>query len=114
MVKYATMRWEIRHQFPDYRITQYNMMVDVLGGYLRETTENMRELLGKQRRDQVLLSMQKSIIIRIELPGNDSCRPFFVVLAESFFRLVSFTFISLCVKLYIEICKLPVQGFVTQ
>ena len=33
--KYGTLRWELEQRFPDHRVTQYNIIVDVLGGYSR-------------------------------------------------------------------------------
>ena len=31
--KYAQLRWEIRQQYPHYKIAQYNIIIDVLGAY---------------------------------------------------------------------------------
>ena len=34
--KYASLRWEIRPQYPHYKIAQYNIIIDVLGGVSRK------------------------------------------------------------------------------
>ena len=31
--KYELLRWELKQQFREYRITQYNIIIDVLGGW---------------------------------------------------------------------------------
>ena len=32
--KYGPLRWELQQRHPDYKITQYNIIIDVLGGYI--------------------------------------------------------------------------------
>ena len=32
-IKYGPLRWELKQQFPGYDIRQYNIIIDVLGGY---------------------------------------------------------------------------------
>jgi len=41
--KYAPLRWEISQQYPDYTISQYNIIIDVLKGY--SSKQNIRSLL---------------------------------------------------------------------
>ena len=45
--KYAPLRWELKQQHRGYTIKQYNIIIDVLGGYSSETRENVILLLGK-------------------------------------------------------------------
>ena len=33
MMKYAPLRWELKQKYPRYEISQYNIIVDVLGGW---------------------------------------------------------------------------------
>ena len=42
--KYAPLRWEIRQQYPHYKIAQYNIIIDVLGGVSRKTLDSIKEL----------------------------------------------------------------------
>ena len=52
----------MRQQFPGHTITQFNVIVDVLGGYSMETTEKVRKFLGLDRGNQVLFNMQKAVL----------------------------------------------------
>ena len=60
--KYAPLRWEMRQQFPGHTITQFNVIVDVLGGYSMGTAEKVRKFLGLDRGNQVLFNMQKAVL----------------------------------------------------
>ena len=44
--KYAPPTWEIKQQYLDYTINQYNIVTDVLGGYSSQTKRNIRSLFG--------------------------------------------------------------------
>ena len=59
--KYAPLRWELKQQFPTYTVKQFNIIIDVLGGWSREVDLAMRELFGTRGGD-VLLRMQKAVI----------------------------------------------------
>ena len=59
--KYAPLRWEICQQYPHYKIAQYNIIIDVLGGVSRKTLDSITELVGA-RADKILLDMQKAVI----------------------------------------------------
>lgn len=37
--KYGPLRLKLKKQYPGYKITQYNLIMDVLGGYLEEVRE---------------------------------------------------------------------------
>ena len=32
-MKYAPLRWELKQNYPGYDISQYNIIVDILGGW---------------------------------------------------------------------------------
>ena len=50
--KYSPLCWELKQQFPGYDIRQYNIIIDVLGGWSTEVDEAMRETVrGSRRRD---------------------------------------------------------------
>ena len=46
------------------RVTQHNIMMDVLGGYLKDTAKSAREMLGMQKAEDALLRMQKAVTLR--------------------------------------------------
>ena len=61
--KYAPLRWEIKRQYPGYDVQQYNIIIDVLGGWSTDMEEGIRNLLGSRVRTKgVLLKMQKSVL----------------------------------------------------
>ena len=59
--KYGPLRYELKQQFNGYKVEQFNIIVDVLGGYSAHLTENVKRLVGKKS-NQVLRNMQKSVI----------------------------------------------------
>ena len=59
-LKYVPLRWELKQQFPGYRVEQYNV-IDGLGGWSRDLDTTMRQMLGPPGRD-VLLWMQRTVI----------------------------------------------------
>ena len=59
--KYGSLRWELQQRYPDYRVTQFNIIVDVLGGYSRDVTKALKELVG-DKSDTIALQIQKSVI----------------------------------------------------
>ena len=60
--KYASLRWEIKKQYPGYKITQINIIMDVLGGFSKGLSSNLREILGAKCSRGVLGRMQKSVL----------------------------------------------------
>ena len=44
-----------------YRVTQFNIIVDVLGGYSRDVRKALKELVG-DKSDTIALQIQKSLI----------------------------------------------------
>ena len=59
--KYGPLCWELKQQFPGYDIWQYNIIIDVLGGWSIEVDKVMRELFRRQG-GEILLQMQKAVI----------------------------------------------------
>ena len=59
--KYRPLRWELEQRFPDHRVTQYNIIVDVLRGYSRDVRKALKELVG-DKSDTIALQIQKSVI----------------------------------------------------
>ena len=60
--KYAPLRWELRKQYPSYKIEQYNIIMDMLGGYSKELYSNLKPLLAEKKAKELLQRMQKSVL----------------------------------------------------
>ena len=59
--KYGPLRWELEQRFFEYRVTQFNIIVDVLGGYSRDVRKALKELMG-DKTDTIALQILKSVI----------------------------------------------------
>ena len=59
--KYGPLRWELQQRYPGYRVTQHNIIIDVLGGYSQDLTNSLKLLVGTRYRS-VLAQMQRSVI----------------------------------------------------
>ena len=59
-LKYGSLRWELKQQFPGYRVEQYNVIIDVLGGWSRDLDATMRKMLGPRRRDVTIKDAEGS------------------------------------------------------
>ena len=59
--KYGPLRWELKLQYPGYKVKQHNIIMDVLGGYSKDVEESVRCLVG-QRSNCVLKQMQKAML----------------------------------------------------
>ena len=46
--KYGPLRWELKRQFQGYRVTQHNIIMDVLGGYSKDVGKTVETLAGAQ------------------------------------------------------------------
>ena len=57
-IKYRPLRWELRQQFPGYKVKQYNMP---LGGWSRGLDVMMRKLVQGRSTD-VLRKMQVAVL----------------------------------------------------
>ena len=60
-LKYGPMMWELKQRYNGYRVEQYNVIIDVLGGFSKHLERSVRRLLGARARS-VLERMQKSVI----------------------------------------------------
>ena len=58
-MKYGPLRWELKEQ---YKVHQYNIIMDVLGGWSKETEISVRSLVGRKT-TQVLERMQKAVLL---------------------------------------------------
>ena len=45
-LKYGPMMWELKQRYNGYRVEQYNVIIDVLGGYSKHLEKSVRKLLG--------------------------------------------------------------------
>ena len=59
--KYGPLRWELEQRYPEYRVRQVNIIVDVLGSYSRDVRKALKELVG-DKSDTIALQIQKSVI----------------------------------------------------
>ena len=53
MRKYGPLRWELKLQYPGYKVSQHNIIMDVLGGYSKDVRKSIKCLVG-DRCDLVL------------------------------------------------------------
>ena len=60
-VKYGPLQWELQERYPGYTVQQYNIIIDMLGGWSRTIEGGLRRLLGKKTKD-VLRNLQKSVM----------------------------------------------------
>ena len=44
--KYSQLRLELTNRYPEYKVNQYNIIKDVLGGCSKEVVKNIKELVG--------------------------------------------------------------------
>ena len=56
--KYSHLRLELTNRYPEYKVNQYNIIMDVLGGCSKEVEKNIKELVG----DKCESIMQKAIL----------------------------------------------------
>ena len=45
--KYGPLRWELKQQYPGYEVKQFNIIIDVLGGWSVDVEETMKPLPGR-------------------------------------------------------------------
>ena len=55
------MMWELKQKYNGFGVKQYNVIIDVLGGYSKDLEESVRKLLGARARG-VVEQMQESVI----------------------------------------------------
>ena len=59
--KYGPLMWELRERNPGYQVKQYNIIIDVLGGYSADVSHAVKELVG-EKSSSILQRMQRSVI----------------------------------------------------
>ena len=59
--KYSQLRLELTNRYLEYKVNQYNTIMDVLGGRSKEVEQNMKELVG-DKCESIMRQMQKTIL----------------------------------------------------
>ena len=59
--KYDPLRSELEQRYPEYRVTRFNIIADVLGGHSRDVRIALKELVG-DKSDTIALQIPKSVI----------------------------------------------------
>ena len=59
--KYSKLRLELTNRYPEYKVNQYNIIMDVLEGCSKEVEKNIKELVG-DKCESVMCQMQKAIL----------------------------------------------------
>ena len=59
--KYGPLCWELKQNYQGYKVKQYNIIMDVLGGWSRDLEDELNELDGIKSKG-VLHNMQKAVI----------------------------------------------------
>ena len=59
--KYSQVRLELTNRYPEYKVNQYNIIMDVLGGCSKQVEENIKELVG-YKCESIMRQMQKAIL----------------------------------------------------
>ena len=57
--KYGQLRLELKNRYPEYKVNQYNIIMDVLGGFSKEV--ELKELVG-DKCESFMRQMQKAIL----------------------------------------------------
>ena len=58
--KYSQLRLELTNRYPEYKVNQYNIIMDVLGGCLK-VEQNIKKLVG-DKCESIRRQMQKAIL----------------------------------------------------
>ena len=61
MLMYGPLRWELKLQYPGYKVSQHNIIMDVLGGYSKDVRKSIKCLIG-DRCDLVMKQMQEAML----------------------------------------------------
>ena len=54
------LKLELTNRYPEYKVNQYNIIMDVLGGCSKVVEQNMKELAG-EKCESIKRQMQKAI-----------------------------------------------------
>ena len=55
--KYSQLRLELTNRYAEYKVNQYNIIMDVLGGCSKEVEKNVKELVG-DKCESIMRQMQ--------------------------------------------------------
>ena len=55
------LRLELTNRYPEYKVNQYNIIMDVLGGCSKEVEQNMKELVG-EKCESIKRQMQEAVL----------------------------------------------------
>ena len=58
---HSLLRQELTNRYPEYKVNQYNIIMDVLGGCSKEVEQNIKELVG-DKCESIMRQMQKAIL----------------------------------------------------
>ena len=59
--KYGPLHWELKQNYQGFKVKQYNIIMDVLGGWSRDLGDELNELVGSKSMG-VLHNMKKAVI----------------------------------------------------
>ena len=59
--KYSQLRLELTNRYPEYKVNQYNIIMDVLAGCSKEVEQNIKELVG-DKGESIMRQIQKAIL----------------------------------------------------
>ena len=65
MIKYASLWLKLKRQHPGYEVSQYNIIIDVLGRYSQKASERVINLLGPFEEDA-----ESSAFVYLELEDD--------------------------------------------
>ena len=68
-MKNGPLRWELKEQYKGYDVHQYNIIMDVLGGWSKETEISVQSLVGRKT-TQVLQEAVLSATLNIARKFN--------------------------------------------
>ena len=59
--KYSQLRLELTNRYPEYKVNQYNIIMNVLEGCSKEVEQNIKKLVG-DKCESIVRQMQKAIL----------------------------------------------------
>ena len=67
--KYGPLRWELQQRHPNYKVTQHNIIIDVLGGYSQDLSKTLKQLVGNRYRSDAAETQKSVVKILCTLPA---------------------------------------------
>ena len=58
---HSLLRLELTNRYPEYKVNQYNIIMDVLGGCSKEVEQNIKEFAG-DKCESIMRQMQQAIL----------------------------------------------------